>query len=135
MVNNGGGYLLFVNQQVSLPNDFTQPVVPDLIMTITAGTILQGSFRIGSEAGGTTSSNAVSSITALTPFLSHLGGGNQFGLMLGALTNAVFSVWASTNLVDWEWQGAASESNPGEYQFFDPVLNNAPCRFYRISAP
>ena len=133
--NGGGGYVLFVNQQVSLPNDFTQPVVPDLIMTLTAGNVLQGSFRIGSMTVSTTSSNAVSSIKGITPFFSTSGGGNQFGLTVRGITNASYSVWASTNLLNWEWEGAAAEIDLGEYQFFDPASTNAPRRFYRISAP
>lgn len=133
--NSGGGYVLFVNQQVSVPNDFTTQVVPDLIMTLSSGNLVQGSFTVGSMATINTSSNAVASITDITPGFSGSGGGNEFGLTFDGITNASFSVWASTNLVDWVWEGAAAEVNPGRYQFFDPASTNAPCRFYRISAP
>lgn len=133
--NSGGGYILFVNQQVSVPNDFSTSVVPDLIMTLSAGNEVQGSFTVGSMGSVNTSSNAIASITDLTPGFSSSGGGNEFGLMFNGLSNTSFSVWTSTNLVDWEWEGPAAEENPGQYQFFDPASTNAPCRFYRISAP
>ena len=133
--NGGGGYVLFVNQQVSVPNDFTTQVVPDLIMTLSSGNIVQGSFSVGSLAIVNTSSNAVASITNLTPGVSSAGNGNEFGLAFNGLTHTSFSIWASTNLADWAWEGAATEMNPGQYQFFDPASTNAPCRFYRISAP
>src|SRR5207302_4864233 len=75
---NGGNYLLYVNQQVSLPNDFTTQVVPDLILTLSSGNVLQGSFRVGSMAvRGTTSSDAVSSITGIRESFSPAGGGGN----------------------------------------------------------
>jgi hypothetical protein len=133
--NSGGGYVLYVNQQVSVPNDFTTQVVPDLIMTLSSGDIIQGSFSVGSVTNVNTSSNAIASITALTPFFSTSVGGNQFGLVFNGLTNASFSVWASSNLVDWQWEGTAGQVHLGQYQFFDPGSTNAPSRFYRISSP
>jgi autotransporter-associated beta strand protein len=133
--NTGQGYVLFVNQQVSPPDDISQNIVSDLCMTLSSGYVVQGSFSVGSMASVNTSSNAGSSITDLTPGFSTSVGGYQFWLVFSALTNASFSVWASTNLVDWQWEGTAGEVNLGQYQFFDPGSTNAPCRFYRISSP
>ena len=125
-----------MNQQVSVPNDFTTQVVPDLIMTLSSGNVVQGSFNVGSLATVNTSSNAIASITGITAgFSSSGGGGSEFGLTFNGISNASFSVWASTNLVTWQWEGAAAQIVPGGYQFFDPASTNAPCRFYRISAP
>jgi autotransporter-associated beta strand protein len=135
---NGAGYLLFVNQQVSLPNDFTTQVVPDLIMTLSSGNAVQGSFRIGSMATvGVSSSAAISSISGVREILQPSGGANQFGVTFNAIPNANFSIWSSTNLMNplWQWQGPVPEISPGEYQFFDPASTNAPYRFYRISSP
>ncbi len=133
------GFVLFANQQVSVPNDFTTPVVPDLIMTLNSGNVVQGSFRVGSmAAAGISSSNAIASITGISgAFSPAAGGGNQFRLTFTALANASFSVWSSTNLVNgqWQWDGPTAEATPGQYQFFDPASTNAPYRFYRISAP
>jgi hypothetical protein len=132
---SGQVYALFVNQQVSVPNDFTTQVVPDLIMTLSSGNIIQGTFSVGSITAANTSSNAVWSITGITPVFSTLGGGTQFDLMFSGLTNTSYSVWASTNLASWQWEGPAAEISPGRYQFFDPASTEAPCRFYRISSP
>ena len=132
----GGGYVLYVNQQVSVPNDFTTQVVPDLIMTLNSGNIVQGSFTVGSLLTVNTSSNAIASITALTPGFSPAGGGaREFALTFNGLTNASYSVWSSTNLVTWQWDGPVSQIAAAQYQFFDPASTNSPCRFYRISAP
>jgi autotransporter-associated beta strand protein len=125
------GYVLFVNQQVSVGNDFTTPVVPDLILTLNAGSNLQGSFRVGSEV----SSNLVSGITDLSTMPPTSGGGSPFGLLFNGFTNDSYSVWSSTNLADWTWEGAATEVHPGQYQFLDPAWTNAPSRFYRVSKP
>lgn len=135
MAGNGGGYLLFVNQQVSLPNDFTTQVVPDQILTLSSGNTLQGSFTVGSAVASLTSSNAVAAITGITPAFSTSVGGNKFGLKFNGLASTSYSLWISTNLINWKWGGPASETNPGQYQFSDPGSTNAPYGFYRISSP
>jgi hypothetical protein len=132
------GYMLYVNQQVSLPNDFTTQVVPDLIITLNSGNIVQGSFTVGSMASvGVASSNAVSSINGIREVVSGSGNSSQFGLTFNALSNANFSVWSSTNLANgqWKWEGPAAQIDPGQYQFFDPASANTPYRFYRMSSP
>lgn len=43
------GYVLFVNQQVSPPDDLSKPVVPDFYQTLKAGDIVEGRFRVGSN--------------------------------------------------------------------------------------
>ena len=50
-VAEGTGYVLFVNQQVSPADDFIKSVVPDLYMTLKAGSTLKGRFRLGSNQG------------------------------------------------------------------------------------
>ncbi len=133
---NGSGYLLYVNQNVSVPNDFTTQVVPDQILTLTSGNVLQGSFTVGSVIAAVTSSNAIAGITKLNTVLSPVGGGaSEFGVTFSGLTNVSYSLWASTNLVSWAWDGPATEINPGQFQFFDPGSTNMPQRYYRISAP
>ena len=130
------GYVLYVNQQVSVGNDFTTQVVPDLIMTLSSGNIVQGSFTVGSMASvGVTSSNAISSINGIKEIFTTLGGSKEFGITFSAVSNASYSIWSSSNLVNWAWAGAVSEISPGLYQVFDPASTNAPCQFYRISAP
>jgi hypothetical protein len=62
-------------------------------------------------------------------------GGGSFDLNFSGSSNATYSVWASTNLMDWTWIGTASEGNPGQYLFMDTSGNNLPQRFYRIAAP
>lgn len=48
---NHQGYLLFVNQQVSPPDDISKPIVPDDYLTLKRGATIEGSFRVGSNQG------------------------------------------------------------------------------------
>ncbi|PWU20172.1 MAG: hypothetical protein C5B50_04595 [Verrucomicrobia bacterium] len=43
------GLILFVNQQVSPPDDISKPVVSDLYLTLKPGDTLEGRFRVGSN--------------------------------------------------------------------------------------
>jgi hypothetical protein len=45
----GHGYALFVNQQVSPPDDISKPIVPDYYLTLKRGDTIEGHFRIGSN--------------------------------------------------------------------------------------
>jgi hypothetical protein len=62
-------------------------------------------------------------------------GVESFNLNFTGDSNATYSVWASTNLVNWVDLGTASESQPGQYGFMDTTVTNWPQQFYRISAP
>lgn len=57
-----------------------------------------------------------------------------FNLTFAGTSNATYTVWAGTNLVDWVNIGTATESQPGIYQFIDATATNWPQGFYRISA-
>lgn len=59
----------------------------------------------------------------------------NFALNFSGSSNATYSVWASTNLLDWAKIGTASEASPGVYQFLDNSTTNLPQRFYRATAP
>jgi beta-galactosidase/beta-glucuronidase len=134
---NGGNYLLYVNQKVSVPNDFTTQVVPDLILTMSSGNVLQGSFQVGSAVVSQSNADAIASVTNLAPFTVSAGGssGHEFGMTFAGLAHFGFSVWGSTNLTNWTWVGPTTESSPGQYQFYDFGSTNLPSRFYRLSAP
>jgi hypothetical protein len=80
-------------------------------------------------------STIAASVTNLTPFVVTSGGNQEFGLAFNALAHNSFSVWASSNFTTWSWLGAVSEPSAGQYQFFDPASNSAPCGFYRLSVP
>jgi autotransporter-associated beta strand protein len=130
---NGGSYVLYVNQVVSLPNDFTSSVVPDLLLTLNSGNILQGSFVIGSATTALT--NAIAAVSHLAANFSNAGGSNQLRVSFNGLSSTNYSVWASSNLMQWQWAGSATEVSSGSYQFLDPASATAPNRFYRISSP
>jgi hypothetical protein len=57
-----------------------------------------------------------------------------FYLSFSGDSNATYSVWASTNLVDWRVSAPASETSPGQYDFIDLTATNQPQQFYRISS-
>jgi hypothetical protein len=66
---------------------------------------------------------------------SGTAGAANFGLNFSGSSNATYTVWAATNLVNWISLGAAAEIQPGSYQFTDLAATNWPQRFYRLSAP
>lgn len=59
----------------------------------------------------------------------------EFALGFGGLSNATYSVQASTNLVNWTRLGSASQPSPGQFMFLDTAATNWPRRFYRIISP
>ncbi|HXI73196.1 MAG TPA: LamG-like jellyroll fold domain-containing protein, partial [Verrucomicrobiae bacterium] len=74
-------------------------------------------------------------VPQFTGMLWNPGSPGSFNLNFSGASNATYSVWAATNLVDWAKIGTASEPNPGLYEFMDAAATNWPQRFYRISAP
>ncbi|MGH7942867.1 MAG: hypothetical protein ACREFR_17550, partial [Limisphaerales bacterium] len=133
---NGDGYLLYANQQVSPANDISANVVPDLFMTLSTGDVLQGSFTVGSNSNLVAA--AAGSLDGPVNVLVSPNGaleGNQVELNFSANANTGYSIWSSTNLVNWQWVGTAAQPGPGQYEFFDQLATNSPCRFYRITSP
>jgi len=49
VATDGQNYVLFVNQQVSPPDDISKPVVSDFCMTLKSGDTVEGHFRVGSN--------------------------------------------------------------------------------------
>ncbi len=56
-------------------------------------------------------------------------------LNFSGLSNVAYSVWASTNLVNWSSLGAASQPTPGQFIYNDTSTTSWPQRFYRIRSP
>lgn len=133
---SGDGYLLYANQQVSPANDISANTVPDLYMTLSSGSVVQGSFTVGSNSN-LVSAAAGSLNGPIDVLVSPTGAfnGNQVELNFNANANTGYSIWSSTNLVTWQWDGTASQAGPGQYEFFDQLATNSPCRFYRITSP
>jgi hypothetical protein len=58
-----------------------------------------------------------------------------FELNFTGSSNAAYSAFASTNLIDWERLGAAPHLSNGWFQFLDLGATNWPQRYYRAGAP
>lgn len=71
------------------------------------------------------------------PQLTALSNGLHSGwaLSFGGHSNLVYSVWASTNLADWELLGPVTWTNGNQFGFQDSAATNFSRRFYRISTP
>jgi Regulator of chromosome condensation (RCC1) repeat len=72
------------------------------------------------------------------PALTNYGVANSqnFQFQFGAPSNATYRVWSSTNLIDWQVVGTATQATPGTFQFHDDTLaTNASKRFFRVGAP
>ena len=61
--------------------------------------------------------------------------GVSFNFSFEGLTNAIYSIWASTNLPNWTYLRTAIQSTPGLFYFSDQITTNRPVRFYRVSSP
>jgi hypothetical protein len=100
-----------------------------------------GTFNFMVENGIYTSGLAPVTVNILwpaAPLFTDLqwDSGGSGGLRLNFVgdSNATYSVWAGTNLVNWDRIGTASEPSAGQYQFIDAAAANWLKRFYRISA-
>jgi hypothetical protein len=67
------------------------------------------------------------------------GGARCFQFTFSNVTNADFTVLATTNLAlplpDWTMLAPAIQCSPGQYQFTDPGATNYPQCFYRVVSP
>ena len=61
-------------------------------------------------------------------------GNGMFQFNFTGSSNTVYDVWASSDLLNWQWLGAAAEMNPGQYAFTDSIAP-PPERFYRAGVP
>ncbi|HEV2455860.1 MAG TPA: LamG-like jellyroll fold domain-containing protein, partial [Verrucomicrobiae bacterium] len=60
---------------------------------------------------------------------------DSFVLNFTGSSNTTYSVWSSTNLVNWIDLGPATELTPGNYNFTDSDTTNAPQQFFRLTSP
>jgi gamma-glutamyltranspeptidase len=64
---------------------------------------------------------------------SSIGGNFQFGYSNS--DSAVYSVFASTNLVNWNYIGTPTQAFPGWFQFFDATAAGRQRQFYQLRRP
>ncbi|HKW30544.1 MAG TPA: glycoside hydrolase family 172 protein, partial [Verrucomicrobiae bacterium] len=72
--------------------------------------------------------------TLTKPQWTGAGGGRAFQFTFTGSSNTTYDVWASSNLSNWQWLGAATETSPGQYRFTDSVVSLS-YRFYRVHVP
>lgn len=127
--------------------------VPDTVVSDAGGRVVFGpgtnetgapyaSFEYVVNDGLNDSAAATVVVNIGLPLIPQLGAtawemetGTAFGLTFSGSSNATYSVWGSTNLLEWDRLGTAFEGPAGFYQFDDTTANNWPERFYRVSAP
>lgn len=63
------------------------------------------------------------------------GADGQWRIQFSGTAGDHYSVLESSNLLHWEFVGAAVETSPGSFEFSDPGSGNQPCRFYRLRSP
>jgi hypothetical protein len=68
-------------------------------------------------------------------FWSGGNGAGSFSFNFGGVSNTAYSIWSSTNLLNWTWLGAAGAGAGGQYGFTDALATNWSSRFYRVSVP
>ena len=62
-------------------------------------------------------------------------GKDRVRLQFAAAAGKLQVIAASTNLIDWELIGVATENTLGAFEFEDPAAARFPARFYRIISP
>jgi hypothetical protein len=62
-------------------------------------------------------------------------GGNQKSVKFLGIPGRVYLVQASSNLIQWETIGVATETDTGSYRFDDAGAANATARYYRLVVP
>jgi alpha-tubulin suppressor-like RCC1 family protein len=90
---------------------------------------------LGDSAPGVVTIHGPPPAPQLSVALSGWNSDGIFELNFSGGNGAVYRVWGSTNLTDWELLGTAAETSPGWYQFADPFAANWPWRFYRAGSP
>ena len=95
-------------------------------------------FRFVANDGETDSLPAIVSViisAPVNPTITSFGYGTNgaYGLTFEGDSNTSYCVWASTDLLTWEYLGPAAQTTPGVFSFSDPSANNLPRRFYRVS--
>jgi hypothetical protein len=98
-------------------------------------------FGFSTSDGQYESPPALATVTILPPPLVQAASFVQsssnagFALSFNGLSNAAYSVQASTNLVDWSRLGSAAQPSPSQFSFLDTGATNQPRRFYRVTSP
>jgi hypothetical protein len=64
---------------------------------------------------------------------SSIGTNGSFQVTFTGDSHTSYCVWASTNLVSWQFMGPANATQPGLFQYVDPAAAILPKAFYRIS--
>ena len=95
------------------------------------------SFSFVANDGEADSSPATTTVNIIfAPVISVNAGANvTFSFNFTGDTNAAYSVWMSTNLIDWNSLGAVGQSLSGVFQFTDTSAVNGSARFYRVTCP
>jgi hypothetical protein len=69
----------------------------------------------------------------ITEIIKLPGGAFQFRYKQGGAQT--YSIYATTNLIDWSAVGSATQVAPGVYEFIDPNAANLTQRFYQLRSP
>ncbi len=128
---------------INTPNTLVTDTGGQIIFAPTAGSTGNpyANFGFGCDDGTYTSALAQVTVNIGPPSSPQFAGVSfnaanaQFNLNFSGSPGASYSVWDSSNLVNWVNLGGASETSSGQYQFTDANAAAVPQRFYRLSAP
>lgn len=129
---------------ITLPNTMVNDPSGKIIFAPVAGATgtPYAAFNFMADDGWLSSSTAVLTINVNLPAAPQFTGlqwnpgelpNAGFNLSFLGNANATYSIWAGTDLVDWDKIGTATEASPGQYLFRDAAATNQPQRFYRVS--
>jgi len=96
------------------------------------------SIVVSNSTGSITSQPVVVTVASVAAPLvtgAPMSGSPGFQLQFAGTHGAGYSVWASTNLINWVRVGASTETSSGDFQFTDTSTSNPTRRFYQIRWP
>jgi len=128
-----GSFGAGINQLGAFQNKVQAQITPDYPLVADAFIqAAQAIMDVLSDAAGGPSSRPVVLVRGQINSLERRADGSS-GLRFSGAPGQAYLVEASTNLVDWETIGTASEVEAGAFEFQDAA--GLPTRFYRITVP
>lgn len=139
--NNGSpGALLNLNDAISDPDGrfVFRPASQQLGMPLTSFTYVANDGTDDSLPAHVTVHIVLPAAPVIDASSAHFVSASPdtgFAFRFAGSSNASYSVWSSTNLMDWEFLGSGVTTSNQFYEFLDSQAKTLPRRFYQIRSP
>lgn len=98
-----------------------------------------GGYSVVVTNAGGTAVSATASLAVVVPAFAmknfQVQTNGTFHFEFSGTANQTYSLWTSTNLVQWQQIGFSTQDTPGQYEANDPAATNYSSRFYELRWP